>query len=188
MILRIFFFVVILLFKSQPWSLADDIKDFEIEGMSIGDSLNKFFDENDINEAIDESYEDRIYITKSFYNIDLKNYEALQISYKANDSKKIIVSIAGVISYPEGINACKKQMYNISDELSEIFPLAIKKDWGKYKSNNNEGHYFPITFDLEDGSTAMVSCHDWNENIEIIDNLKITLFETKYSEYLKQKN
>ena len=53
MILRIFFFVVILLFKSQPWSLADDIKDFEIEGMSIGDSLNKY-SKNEINEKIND--------------------------------------------------------------------------------------------------------------------------------------
>ena len=36
-----------LLFLSAP-SYADDIKDFEIEGMSIGDSLLDYFSEEEI--------------------------------------------------------------------------------------------------------------------------------------------
>ena len=40
--MRIFFVAVIIIFKIQSWSIADDIKEFEIEGMSIGDSLLKF--------------------------------------------------------------------------------------------------------------------------------------------------
>ena len=46
--------VVILLFKSQPWSLADDIKDFEIEGISVGDSLLNKYSKNEINEKIND--------------------------------------------------------------------------------------------------------------------------------------
>ena len=39
LLMRIFLTVLILIFSFQSWSKADEIKDFEIEGMSIGDSL-----------------------------------------------------------------------------------------------------------------------------------------------------
>ena len=52
----------------------------------------------------------------------------------------------------------------------------------------NEGHYFPITFDLSDMSRAMVSCQDWNNSTGINDNLKVSLFAADYSEYLKRQN
>ena len=98
------------MFSFQSLSNADDIKDFEIEGMSIGDSLLNFYNENDISKALDESYEDKVYLSKTFHKSNLKIYEAIQITYKTNDIKKMIVSIVGVISYPNDIDNCKKQM------------------------------------------------------------------------------
>ena len=37
--MRIFLSVLILTLSVQSWTKADDIRDFEIEGMSIGDNL-----------------------------------------------------------------------------------------------------------------------------------------------------
>ena len=37
--MRIFFILLIFIFSFQSWAKSDDIRDFEIEGMSIGDSL-----------------------------------------------------------------------------------------------------------------------------------------------------
>ncbi len=183
--MRVFLAVLVLIFSLQSWTKADDISDFEIEGMSIGDSALDFFSNDDINKAIDESYTDRKYLTKTFLNKNLDLYDALQISYKTNDSDKTIVSIVGVTTYKNNINKCKKKMYEIDSELTDLFPAAIKKDWGKYENGDNTGHYFPITFDFEDGSTAMVSCHDWNKKTGIDDNLKVSLFEAKYSKYIE---
>ena len=44
--MRIFLAIVILIFSLQSLIKADDIWDFQIEGMSIGDSLLNYFDEN----------------------------------------------------------------------------------------------------------------------------------------------
>ena len=41
--MRIFLTVLLLLFYFQLGSKADDIREFEIEGMSVGDSLLDFF-------------------------------------------------------------------------------------------------------------------------------------------------
>ena len=40
--------ILILTFGFQSWTKADDIRDFEIEGMSIGDSLLDYFSEEEI--------------------------------------------------------------------------------------------------------------------------------------------
>ena len=183
-LLILLFFII----NIQSFTKADDIKDFEIEGISIGDKLYEHFSKKEINSATDESSSDRVYIVKSFFNIKLDIYEAIQITYKNTDYNKVIVGIGGVLDFPNNINSCKKEMYNISAEIENIFPNSIKKDWGKYKMPTNEGHYFPITFDLEDMSRVMVSCQDWNKSTGINDNLKVSLFASDYSEYLKRQN
>ena len=47
-IVRIFLTVLILIFYIQSLTKADDIRDFEIEGISIGDSLLDYFSEEEI--------------------------------------------------------------------------------------------------------------------------------------------
>ena len=73
-------------------------------------------------------------------------------------------------------------------EESELFPTAFKKDWGRYKMPSKNGHYFPVTFELEDRSFAMVSCQDFKPTANIEDNLKISLYNPKYSKYLQEQN
>ena len=46
--MRIFISVLILILGFQSMVKADDIKDFEIEGISIGDSALKFFTKDQI--------------------------------------------------------------------------------------------------------------------------------------------
>ena len=43
---------LIIVFSLQTWSKADDISDFQIEGMSIGDSLLSHISKKEINIAI----------------------------------------------------------------------------------------------------------------------------------------
>ena len=42
MILRVFISIIILIFSFQSLTKADDIKDFQIEGISIADTLLKY--------------------------------------------------------------------------------------------------------------------------------------------------
>ena len=39
LIMRVFIVLLVIFFSLQSWTKADDITDFQIEGMSIGDSL-----------------------------------------------------------------------------------------------------------------------------------------------------
>ena len=77
-------------------------------------------------------------------------------------------------------------MEEIVSELSLLFPLATKKDWGKY--DMSEGHYFPVTFDFKDSSRAMAACFDWNKKSGIQDNLKVSLYTAEYRKYLTKQD
>ena len=186
--MRIFLLILILILSIQSWTNADNISEFEIEGISIGDKLLEHFSKKEINSSTDESASDRVYIVKTFFNVKLDLYEAIQVTYKHSDKNKVIVGIGGVLDFPNNIISCKKEMYKIATQIEKIFPNSIKKDWGKYMMPTKEGHYFPVTFDLKDMSRAMVSCQDWNKESGINDNLKVSLYAADYSEYLKRQN
>ena len=49
--MRIFLFFLFLIFFSQSWTKADEITDFEIEGISIGNSLLDHYSEEYVNNA-----------------------------------------------------------------------------------------------------------------------------------------
>ena len=57
------FIIIIILICFQSLSKADDIRAFQIEGISIGDSLLEHFNLNEINDATDESAKDRISVS-----------------------------------------------------------------------------------------------------------------------------
>ena len=50
--MRVFLAVLVLIFSLQSWTKADDIRNFQIEGMSIGDSLLDYFSEDKIKDSI----------------------------------------------------------------------------------------------------------------------------------------
>ncbi len=69
--MRIFLTVLILIFGLQSWTQADDIRDFEIEVISIGDSLLDFYSEKEIKQNIQVNYFSRIK-DKTFITTEIK--------------------------------------------------------------------------------------------------------------------
>ena len=115
----VFFLLLINLVK------ADDISDFEIEGMSIGDSLLEYFDESVIlnNPRYDH--------TNTNWNNDemfqLRTYEKgpyteIMFALKKNDKKYIIYSIGGLVRMDNNISKCYEDMRSVALELEELFP------------------------------------------------------------------
>ena len=88
--------LVLGLFLITP-SQADDIREFEIEGMSIGDSALDFFSESEIKNNMRYMYKSKKY---AMFGKDLKNsiYEGVFIEFKDN-GKYIIESLIGKIFY-----------------------------------------------------------------------------------------
>ena len=85
-LLEILFFILFLITPS--W--ADDIREFEIEGMSIGDSALDFFSESEIKNNMRYMYKSKKY---AMFGKDLKNS-----IYEGFFDEGVRISFRGVIS------------------------------------------------------------------------------------------
>ena len=76
--MRLFIIVLVLILSFQSWTKADVAKDFEIEGMTIDDSLLDFFSEKEIIKNKQEAqYPNDDHILTSFYKH--KNFTTYEI-------------------------------------------------------------------------------------------------------------
>ena len=96
--------LVLGLFLITP-SWADDIRDFQIEGISIGDSLLDYFSEKEIENNIQRtSFKNKKYTKFEMYKHDsYKTYESAQVFFKKNDEKYKIYFVSGAL-FDENIN------------------------------------------------------------------------------------
>ena len=134
--MRKFLLILILTFSFQVWPKADDIRDFEIEGMSIGDSLLDHFSEKNIIKELNSKYvfkykSDFIRIAagtgEGFYLIkDSEQYEDIGITLKLNDKRYIIYSISGRIFCDDEINDCFDSQKNITNNLKDFLGDSVK--------------------------------------------------------------
>ena len=118
---RLSLYLFLILFSLQTSSWADDIQDFQVEGMSIGDSALDYFTENQIINAEFKMFEDDKYSTFVFYDSNYKVYEAVEIAYKKNDKKFIISSISGGITVTDK-KVCLKKKDEMVAALKSFFP------------------------------------------------------------------
>ena len=101
--------ILILTFNFQSSTIADDIRDFEIEGISIGDSLLDHFSKDQIiNNDLKANYKNKSIEGLLFQNIDfIVNYDAMQFVYKVKNME--IINITALTKTGSDINLCKKK-------------------------------------------------------------------------------
>ena len=129
--MRLFLSFLILIFTIQSWTKADDIKDFEIEGMSINKSaLNFMTVDKIVNNTLPYFETKRKYYITGIVN-NLKLYDQVEIYLKSNDDKYYIKTIIAAIFIDE-LDECLKQKKKIVHDLDKIF-LNIKKISGSKK-------------------------------------------------------
>ena len=118
---KIFFLIIwILIFQTQ--SLADNIKYFKIEGMSIGDSALDYFSESQLedNEQGWHNYSYKEYSTSFMPGKGI--YDWFLVSYKNDDNNFIIEALAGGLekkNYDE--KECNNKMDVTALDISESF-------------------------------------------------------------------
>ena len=184
-------YLFLILFSFSAPSFADDIQDFEIEGMTIGDSLLDYMSEEEIKEnEFPGVYPDKKF-TLSDYNKSSAIYDSVSIEYKPNDKKYIIYGVQGVVDFSNNTEGCYKKQDEIEKEISSMFNEAKKKNWGilklHLKGTAAEGStYKPITFSFNTGDRISISCYHYSDTPQA-DHLKISLTSKEFMEYIKEE-
>ena len=184
--------ILILTFSFQSWIKADDIRDFEIEGMSIGDSLLDFFSEDEILKSIRPNQyagSDGKFVEIEIYKENhsfLKTYEGMQIFYKKNDKNYKIYSLSGGIFYEHNINACFKQQKEIEKIFSEIFKSTRKRESKRKHADDATGKSFIyfITYDFTNGNRVEISCYDFSKHLNRNDYLLVSVDTKELNDWL----
>ena len=180
--------ILILTLSFQSLTKADEIRDFEIEGMSIGDSLLDYFTKDEIISAGDVAYNNDEFYGKE---IDANNdvYQRFSFTLKKGDNKFLIYQLKGLIfvSYDE----CMKMKKNVVNDIKKVLNDISENN---YKSNYRKayGKSFAEVTDLEvEGGVIRVWCDTFDKNLELTkyweDSLSIDASNNEYLDWLNNK-
>ena len=178
--------ILILTLSFQSLTKADDIRDFEIEGMSIGDSLLDYYSSDEIESKKVDYYKDRTFSSINIYKkdlvINLKRYDQVVLGFKSNDKNYTLVAISGILFLK--IDDCYNKMESITDDISKIFQKTkiINK-----KIKGNFGLHTFNKFELNNGDNVKVSCVDYDASNEYEDHLRIVINNLSYQDWLNNK-
>ena len=189
---------LVLSFNSAP--SANELKEFEIAGFSLGESLLNYFDKSDIRNELKSEYtyfyKDNKYAVLGVgdgveYNLSMKfeNYDELALTVKPDDKKFIIYSVSGDIFCKDDIKKCLSQQKEIISELEDFLGSEFES-WKKPHSVDPSGKSMVygnnITYD--DGSDIAVDVYQWSEKMKqennFPDTLQVSMSTKEFSNFL----
>ena len=180
--------IFIVIFSLQSLAKADDIKDFEIEGISVGDSLLDHFNKS----KVDNNKRFPHWESKKFMRFvsteNLNQYDGLLFYFKDN-GKYLISSISAVKKYPNDINECYKQQKNLIQQFKKLYNNYTINDYKSIHQQDKSGKSNNSVFDFNfnDGTSSRVICTDWSEEIGYTDDLRITLQSKEYTYFIRHE-
>lgn len=173
-------------------SYANDIREFEIEGISVGDNLLKFVSEGSIKTQI-EDRKTSVYYDNDYVSILLKEmrnklsiYDDVKVVIKPNDQSYKIYALEGILGF-NNIDECHKNQIKISDEIKNSLNLQMEGDMWNLKESRlpdsiKDIRYidFNIKEDLSEGSFR-TGCYDYKVGPDI---LMIIINSPEFDKYL----
>ena len=190
--MRVFIAVLVLIFSFQSWTKADDIRDFEIEGISIGDSLLDHFSKEEIKKSLIEGYpnSDKYKRIQIINHKKFKTYDAMHLLYLKNDKKKIIHSLDAMIDYENKIKACLNQRDIILDSIDGMFKDVNIDDQGKRIHNfdkSKKSFIYDVQIKFINNDRVTIACFDWSKKMKFKDHLRVSIANKDFIKWLNNE-
>jgi len=184
--------ILILTLSFQSLTKAGDIKDFEIEGISIEDSILDFFNENEIN---------RNYFPKSnkFYYSSFKidnsdKYSEIQAIMKDKDKNYTIQSLRAGKMFHNKIDKCLEEKKILVKEFEKIIGESVQPDnIPKYPHSNSypDSFIYSTQFEFNNSDLIRIYCMDWSLKVQNKttwkDSLSISIMKAEYRIFLNEE-
>ena len=188
--------ILILTLSFQTWIKADDIRDFKIEGISIGDSLLDYMTEVEINKKIikQDYTSDRfktIFINSSHILVNI--YDGLYFDFKKNDNKYIIQAIAAKVDYENlPIIRCLDKKKEIVSSIKLLFPNSEPEDDTQSHPSDETGKskVYRTSFGITNSNWLSIeaSCFSWDKKIIRFSNhLRVSVKSDEYNVWLRDE-
>ena len=164
--MRIFILILVLIFGLQSWIKADDVRDFQIEGFSIGDKLSETMSKKEISENIIPYFQNQ----RKYYIVgkvdDLSQYDQIEFYIKSNDNSYEIRTISAGI-FISNLDECLEKKKKVVKDLDKVF-TNIKKRSGKKKHEADpKGNSFQYIdqYDINFSNHIRVECTDYSDEM-----------------------
>ena len=193
-IMRTFLITIILFFNVQTWTKAEDIRDYEIEGISVGESVLKYFSLNEIEQNKWDYFKNKEFTPLQFDNPSFaKVYDAIDIQYKTNDKDYKIAGLSGIIFYEDKkkIKDCYKKMDDIINDVRSIFSnlnSSEKKTFiHKGIDDGGKSKVRGINFEFENGDVISIQCYNYSKEAGDLNHLRFSMNTYDYRIFLSTK-
>ena len=185
--------ILILTFSFQTLVKANDIKDFQIEGMSLYDSALNYFSKSKIKDSEEDYYKDKKYITTTITSSKFEVYQQVQITYKSNDNKFLLIDINGIID--KNYQDCLNEIEIISKDFDKMFPNTKKSDlytFPHWQDKSGDSKVSDMLWTFSNGNLIVLACYNWNSAFgkknRYVDELRITIGSKEFDDYLTGLN
>ena len=185
--MRVFIVVLVLIFMFQSLTKANDIRDFEIEGMTIGASLLDLVSKSEIEKKKDFKHSNKKYFQYIYLNKKNTNYDFFQFGIMDKDKNYTIESINGGMYFPDNIKGCLKKMDEVIEDVSKTFANLeqTKKRDRKHRGDpSGKTIITEIYFHFNAGDLIAIQCTDYSEKLNYYDQLGIKLVSSKYFDWM----
>ncbi len=182
------FILMLSLYFITP-SQANDIRDFEIEGISVGDSALDYFSEKKILRELEIGKNEYKWTDQKFADVykygGTELYDKIVVSVKRKDKKYIIYSVTGQIDY-KNINDCFKKQKEIEDEFSSSLSNTKKIKYAQKHSQDKTGksRIHRVLFEFNDGSKIEAICSDIAKHMKQPSGLDVGIVSAEYRNWL----
>ena len=180
--------LILILSLSLQSSAAADIRDFQIEGMSIGDSLLDFMSiteiKNDLKIQINWQHTDKKFQRVEKYEGPFKNYEYVAAIIKPNDPQYIIYGLSGMldINDPKKCNSIQEE---IVTSLKSTFKNYEIYNWNDPTRQDPSGKSIAVgvEFYMAKGSASVV-CYNFTKESNIQSGLDVSITNKEFDDWI----
>ena len=192
---RLSLYLFLLLFTLQAPSWADDIRDFQIEGLSVGDSLLDYYSKDEIIKNYRTTkFKKKLFILSEFNKYDSKlkfeTYDRVQFYIKSNDKNYKIYQIRGLI-FPIKFDECKKKQDEILSELDDLFKNEKGVNKSRIKAHvhaaDPKSTLRKVYYYFSSGGQISVTCADYSTINRWPDELSISVSSKEFADFLNNK-
>ena len=174
-----YFFLVFFTFLTS--SDAKDVTDYEINGVSIGQSLLDYLSKDEIFAEIDNNKPTYNYLTSDFGEVYLTlssdEYDFMSVFVKPNDKNFIIHYVSGSKEFPNKIEKCYKKQKEIELDMSKLFKNVKKYNhevifpWDS--TGESKSKYVQLIF--QSGNAITISCANFSNKVKSERNMEDAL-------------
>ena len=182
--------ILILTLSFQTWTKADDIRDFQIEGMSIGDSALDYFSKSEIKKYSSRgNYKDKSFLYSSI-PYKKNGYTKINFHYKNKDKSYKVYAISGVIYFKDNYKKCLIKQAEIEEEVSPLLKSFTKKIFERKKNSNSksgERDVYAYHYLNDNNDQIRIACTDWSKKMKYIDHLRLDVLSKEFREWINNK-